>query len=458
MWYSVVPRVANRLATRLAAMSAWRWTALLATITLVVCLTWIALISPRSPRFDENDYLGLASSLTAGQGSVNAAGEPSAFWSIGYPLVLSMAYRLLGESTWVPTLLQIAIHFSTCWLIAFCGSRWFDRRIARLAALGLAVYPTHVAYTTLRLTEPIFTLLVTSACFMVMQHRTSRSALGGFLLGFAMLVRSTAALLPVPLAVWAVRNSPRDLTAPRRSVGAKLVQIGIVGLVAGLTISPWLLRNHELTGRWTVLSTNGGFNFWIGNAEGSFGGPNHSREVNTAMADPTDAVLGFAMGREAIRNAPGEAVLRAMRKVTYFFALETDGVLWNLKGKTTEPSILVQLVAIGTASTGYVVLCLLAILGLLALPSDHPVRTLFLYLLIYFVALTIVFIGDPRYHHVLVPLATLFASKGLLEDLETLGHADQRRLKRRTALVSAILFALMVSNLWIKAVELGSMG
>ena len=33
-----------------------------------------------------------------------------------------------------------------------------------------------------------------------------------------------------------------------------------------------------------------------------------------------------------ILNGPVEAAVRTFRKASYFFALETDGVLWNLKG------------------------------------------------------------------------------------------------------------------------------
>lgn len=144
-----------------------RWWLLLVGTALVAQLVWIVSLGPREPRFDESQYVLRARNLAAGKGYTDEAGRSDAFWPPGYPAVLSVCYRMFGDSRSVGIGLQVVLAIATSVLISVLGTAAFGMRIGRPAAFLLAVYPTHVFYATLYLTEPLFTLLVTAAVLLL---------------------------------------------------------------------------------------------------------------------------------------------------------------------------------------------------------------------------------------------------------------------------------------------------
>jgi hypothetical protein len=102
--------------------------------------------------------------------------------------------------------------------------------------------------------------------------------------------------------------------------------------------------------------------------------------------------------------------------VSYFFALETDGVSWNLKGLVQPPPRAVALSLLGVANSAYLFAICFAVLGLMYMPRTCPLASLFLFLTGYLVLVAVVFIGDPRYHFAFIPLALIFSAKGFIED------------------------------------------
>lgn len=108
--------------------------------------------------------------------------------------------------------------------------------------------------------------------------------------------------------------------------------------------------------------------------------------------------------------------------MSYFFALETDGVLWNLKGLAQPPPAI----------------CF-AVLGLTYMPLTCPLASLFLLLTGYLVLVAVVFIGDPRYHFALIPFIRLLRQGRLLD-----GVLDGERAQECQE-ISALLLGQLVS-------------
>ncbi len=442
----------NNLIARLASLGPRRWTLLVIAVALTVRLAWAVALMPREPSFDERRYIQHAARFSEGQGYVGEDGKPTAFWPAGYPMALAAAYKLLGQSKLAGVSLQIALAIATCLLVSLLGSATFGPAAGRLAALMLALYPTHVFYSTLHLSEPLFAFLLTAAVILLLQSlRSWRYVLpAGLLLGLAMLVRPGAQLLPGFLLVWYWIQTSR-----RRA----LVLALLVSAAALAVISPWLARNHQLTGRWTVISTTGGFNFWIGNHPGAFGGYAFSRDILPALRDGggRESSHGYRLGFQSIRNNPLEALARGARKISYFFALETDGVLWNLKGVSPPPSLPLTLALLALANAAYIVTLAFTVLGLLNVPRRHPLGALFLAITAYLLLITIAFIGDPRYHFPLVPIAVIFAAKALVLDLPGLLHHKNHRLRAWTAATAGFLI-LIAANLAVKLTEMKALG
>ena len=446
---------------RLAALDRRRWLLLLIATALVTRFAWAVALSSRAPRFDERAYIAHAIRLAEGKGYVDGNGQPTAFWPVVYPAVLGAFYALAGQSPLTGVLLQGILGIAVCLLISFVGTAAFGPRVGRPAALLLAIYPTHVFYTTLHLTEPLFTLLLVTAVALLLKslvRGTAAAAAGGLALGLAALTRPAILLLPLALPVWYWLQGRRRSTALALAV--------VVGCGTLAAVSPWLVRNHAVTGSWTTISTTGGYNFWMGNHPGAFGGYGMRKEINERLRDSTgyDYSRGYRLGLAHIAASPLRTAIRALRKVSYFFALETDGVLWNLKGLAQRPPMPVTLVLLGVANAAYVVVLAFAVLGLMGTPREHPLASLFLLLTGYLVLVTAVFIGDPRYHYALMPFAAVFSAKGFVEDWPVLTEAvktkrpgARRRLLTWVAII-VVFVILIAANVVLKTLEFSALG
>ena len=431
---------------------------------LATRFAWYAALASRQPQWDEFEYLAHAVNLADGKGYIDSAGQPTAYWPVGYPAVLAASVLLVGRGPLTGMLLQVLLGTATCVLVSHIGTSALGVRVGRVAALFLAVYPTHVAYASLYLTEPLFTLLLTASAALLLNglaRSTASTAWGGLVIGLAALVRPVVLLLPLALPLWYWRR--------QFHWGRVLARTLIAGACTLLAVSPWLARNHAVTGDWTTITVNGGHNFWIGNRPGALGGyprPEEFDEINEPLRTGShyNFARGYPLGLAAIAAAPLSAGVRALQKVSYFFALETDGVLWNLKGLATPPSLAVTLALLGLANAAYLLMLSFAVLGLMGTPRRHPLASLFLVLTGYLVALSAAFIGDPRFHYALVPLAMIFTAKGWLEDWPVLWRGARRNepgARRRLlawGTIGLVFLALMVANLWLKAIEFGVLG
>ncbi|MBM3989119.1 MAG: hypothetical protein FJ294_14320 [Planctomycetes bacterium] len=279
-------------------LSAVRWWLLLGFIALAVRLLWVVAMRDRLPRFDEVFYLGHAEALADGRGYVDPQGREAAYWPPGFPALLAVAYRVFGHAEVVGVFVQGALGIASCFLISFIGTRMYGAGVGRLAAVGLALYPTHVFYTTLQLTEPLFAFLLLVATALVAKpSRAVGAAFGGAVLGLATLVRPSGVLFPFSLLV----ARPRTLWGSRAGRACAVVVVAASLVV----ITPWVLRTHRETGNWTV-STTGGHNFWMGNHPGAFGGYRYPPAINSELLvnGEMDYGRGFGLGVAAIAEAP----------------------------------------------------------------------------------------------------------------------------------------------------------
>jgi 4-amino-4-deoxy-L-arabinose transferase-like glycosyltransferase len=464
---------ADRISS-LASSGGARWWLLLIIVALLTRLAWAAAMAPRQPYSDEIHYIAQARSLAEGKGYVNERGRLTAYWPVGYPALLAAGYRLGGWSGVVNPVLQIALSIATALIVASIGAAAFGAPIGRVAALLLAVYPNHVFYSTLYLAEPLFCFLVTAAIgllFRGAQMDGTRKQLvffaaAGVSLGLAALARSVIVLFPAVLPIWFLTQ--------RWPISKVLTRTGLIMLCAALAVGPWLARNHAVTKKWSTISTNGGDTFWVGNYPGALGGysgwlamgirqrPGEAHLNNMAaglrMETGDDESREYSMGLRSIGEHPAQAFLRVFQKVSYFFALETDGALWNIKG-FEKPPLVLALLMLALANAAYLAVVSFAILGVVSAPAKHPLVSLFLLLTGYLVLVTVAFFGDPRYHYVLLPVASIFAVKGVLKGriwLSKRFEGDERDRRRHLGVwgsVAGIYLVLVAMNVVLKFVE-----
>lgn len=95
------------------------------------------------------------------------SGRLDGFWPLATRRFSRPAIGCSVIGPWSGQDFQVVLGIATAVLISVIGTAAFGMRIGQSAALLLAVYPTHVFYATLYLTEPLFTLLVTAAVLLL---------------------------------------------------------------------------------------------------------------------------------------------------------------------------------------------------------------------------------------------------------------------------------------------------
>ncbi len=254
-------------------------------------------------------------------------GLPTSFRAPLYPAFLALFYRLAGlEHRWLAARLAQAVVTALVAPLTWALARTLAPtapRVARWAALSVTFYPMLVLLPLALATENLF--LPLSLAFLLRLAQGPRgnprawAASTAMLLGLAMLTRSVAAVF-VPLLL------ARAWLLPRAHRRARWPAVGLSLAVLTLLVTPWLVRNARLHGRWVWLETSGGYNLYIGahpDGDGTFYPP-AAQALLPIVDDAERDAIARAQAWAFIRQAgPGEFLRRVLRRLAAFYGLET---------------------------------------------------------------------------------------------------------------------------------------
>lgn len=178
----------------------------------------------------------------------------------GYAYYLAPFYRVFGPTP-LPALLVQAILNATIPLMVFAyASRTFDRRVAAVATVLVAVLSFNTVYVSTESTDSISTALFMAMLLAFVHGREVNRdrwfVLAGVLAGIAAQFRPNLVLLPF---VFAGMNW---LLGPR--TWQRLRQGALVAMIAVLLLVPWTVRNYQLSRQLLPTSTHGGVQLWYG--------------------------------------------------------------------------------------------------------------------------------------------------------------------------------------------------
>lgn len=279
--------------------------ALLCAAAFLVRLGLSLRAAPVVDSWDGQQYARLAQGLLHGAGYLNAKGRPSAYWPPGYPALMACAAASGAPFAIAVRFVQALLGATTVACVYALARRLGDARAALLAAAVAAFYPLHVyAATTF---FPATLLTAQLAALLLFAHvsagrRSVAAAAAAGLAGAWMLLTAGTALPAVLLAAayLAWPAAPAPVARARAAGGLRLAAALLlpVALVAGL----WTARNTRAFGVPVLVSTNAGYNAWLGNYPGvrPETGNAHFSDAMDAEADSVWALPGNEATRDRV--------------------------------------------------------------------------------------------------------------------------------------------------------------
>ena len=187
-------------------------------------------------------------------------GEPSAYTQPLYGWFLIPLYWMFGRHWPVVGIAQIALAVATAWLVYEIGRRFLAPRWAVVAAVIATLNPYlvwHDVHVNREIVDQVLAASVVLVTLLAAERHSWRlAALDGVLLGLAILGNTRLAFLPVVVAAylaWRLRA---------------LVPALAVLVLAGVAVTPWLVRNDVNVGCWTL--TTDARALWKANNENTY--------------------------------------------------------------------------------------------------------------------------------------------------------------------------------------------
>ena len=406
-------------------------------VALAARSAWVA-YAPSDP-FDGRLSLGdavfyhsSAASLAQGHGYVMPStplgmrGWNTAFWPPGYPFVLASLYRLVGPHVSMAWGANIVLGTLTCVILYFVGRTAFSERAGFAAGLLLAVFPGHVFFSSLILSEVTFTFFITLAMLLILavnraddKGRPLRVVLLGLVVGFAALTRGQGLfLIPVALVFWLSQTGDWARALPWATATM---------LTAAVVILPWTVRNYVQMGSLVVISTNDGVNLYMGHNELATGRMmyNPGSWADRVYADLPPSRREVATSNLLLREGlkymfthPGRELQLSWAKIRALYADDEEGIRQipnRQAGKTVRAEGL-----IGRAANVYFFVTLALSAGGVFIWLRHRRGGLSLPLLVIavFTIGHLPFFGDPRFHYPMLPSFALLAAAALVSTAE----------------------------------------
>jgi 4-amino-4-deoxy-L-arabinose transferase-like glycosyltransferase len=379
---------------------------------------------------DEQHYHTLALNLLHGFGFAWEPGHLTSMRPPLFPAFMATVWSITGtENLIVVRMAQMMVSLATVYFVYRLGLLVFDHRVALVAAAGLAIYPSMLAFNAFLLTEVSFTFFLTLLVYSVLRLiRTEQAWLAlaaGVILGLAALARSVMWLFPLVLC-------PFIYFALRGTVRRRLGMAAIAWMGYAAVIAPWAIRNTRLQGVFTVVDTLGGVTLRMGNyrntpmerawdpvtlsGHGSIGEDFDAEHLGGAFSWSEGHREKWQMWRaiEYMLENPVETMRRSAIKFARFWGLERTVIAGWQQG-LYHPPLLVMLLGTIIIPPAYVAVMLLACLAVFFVPPDDRRDLVFMLLLIGFLAgMHSLTFGHERYRLPLVPLLLLFAAAAVV--------------------------------------------
>ena len=388
---------------------AWRAFAFVLVAAVAVRVAWgLVAPTPIAALPDQGEYLEIAQNVLGGRGFVLVDERYAIEQTLraqrmpGYPLFVAM----LGAEPAVVRVVQALVEASTAlaaFLIAWrmgCG-RW-----SIVAAIGVAMHPYLAYFSTLVLTETLFTALLAWGVWALLARRWWVAAA---LMVAATYLRPSGAVLWLAMVLVrsGVGDSPASGPDPRQASRLPHKHVGPMFwamLVLGIGLSPWIIRNALVLGAFVPTTTNGGITLYDGwNLDNTAGGSDQS----FVRFMPELSLMGEVERSRYLRHKAVEAAQRDPWR-TAELGFRKVARTWS-PVPLSDGRLTVRIVG----GVFVVSLFLLALLGLARGPGGFTKKALLLTPIVVLTLLHAASVGSMRYRLPIDPLLCVLAAGGV---------------------------------------------
>lgn len=322
---------------------------------LVVCnlvgrALWVLFMHPAQVA-DFDWYFTHAIQLANGQGYVSTTGHPTAYWPIGWPLVLAGVIKVFGAhemaglfaNVVLSTLIVVLVYLLTLRVLGSEHRPWHARWIALAAAVAYSLLPSQIEWDSILGSEESFTILLMLTLFIYAglvcksagQPWLWRTAAAGLIFGFASIVRPIGLLFPVFLFAYELFVNRRTWI---QAIGRGLA----FGIAMFIGILPMTIRNLRVMHHFVLVSTNGGVNLWQGTKiNGGYfwtWNPYKNPLLKAAPNEVKENNIGKHVALTHILHHPIETVHMGFIKIFDLYKVDTNAVWYTFhiqyKGNT----------------------------------------------------------------------------------------------------------------------------
>jgi len=182
-----------------------------------------------------------------------------------YIYFLAFVYKVFGDAINAVRFIQFLMGVGTSLMTFYLAGYFFNKKIAFIAGLMAAVYAPFLFMEGNLLGTSAATFFLTASMLLLVLSKANwlgflSAFTSGILLSLAICGRPNLILLiPVPIIYFVVK----------RQKTAILVLLNVVGISIPLLLTG--VHNQLASGQFTILTTHGGINFYIGNNEKATG-------------------------------------------------------------------------------------------------------------------------------------------------------------------------------------------
>ena len=323
-------------------------------LSMILKIWWINNI-PLSPLYDFETFYRVAVNLFNGQG-FTLDGYPWAFQSYGYPMILSLFFRVVNDSSiFTAKIFNVICSTLTLPFIYLILKKVFNKEfVVWFCFLLFAFLPNNLIYTNVLGSEVLSVLflaiIICMNLYMTEKNKMWNFLIQGFLVGILSLVKPFFMAYPIVLIfIYFIKEK-----------SLKKIAFAGVSLFVGflIVLIPSTLKNYKAFNKAFPISYNGGYTLYINNNSENVRGTwmnafkvPASDEFKQKLADvgfiyDTDHITektqnlrnpysGDIFKDEAIKwiiKNPGEFIaLGCLRIVNVFFDGASDVQLWGFE-------------------------------------------------------------------------------------------------------------------------------